>query len=126
MVIHPGQLSVIEVGFDCIIGTLPFERENPQPILLTLSISLDFSRAAENDDLTHSVDYASLTEDVKNFITLSQFQLLETLVYRTALFILEKHPSILSAEVKVIKPQAIPNAIGSCASIRIDSSLHVN
>ncbi|HQB65953.1 MAG TPA: dihydroneopterin aldolase [Fibrobacteraceae bacterium] len=122
MVIYPGQLSVIEVGFDCIIGTLPFERENPQPIFLTISIHLDFSLAAENDDLSHSVDYSSLIENVKSFILLSQFQLLETLVYRTALFILEKHPSILSTEVKVVKPKAIPNAVGASASIRIDAS----
>ncbi len=122
MVVYPGQLSVLEVGFDCIIGTLPFERENPQPISLTISIHLNFSVAAENDDLSHSIDYAFLTEEVKNFILLSQFQLLETLVYRTALFILEKHPSILSTEVKVIKPNAISNALGACASIRMDAS----
>ena len=122
MVVYPGQLSVLEVGFDCIIGTLPFERENPQPISLTISIHLDFSAAAENDDLSHSIDYAFLTEDVKSFILLSQFQLLETLVYRTALFILEKHPPILSTEVKAIKPKAIPNALGASASIRMDAS----
>lgn len=123
MVVYPGQLSVLEVGFDCIIGTLPFERENPQPISLTIAIHLDFTTAAENDDLSHSIDYAFLTEEVKNFVLLSQFQLLETLVYRTALFILEKHPSILSTEVKVIKPRAIPNALGASASIRMDASL---
>lgn len=122
MVIHPGKIFIIDAGFKCIIGTLPFERETPQPISLSISIWLDFSAAADNEDLAHSIDYAALTEAVKNFVQLSQFQLIETLVYRTALFILQKHPSIQSTEVQVIKPLAIPGAKGASASIRIDAA----
>lgn len=119
MVTELGKISLRDLTFDCIIGTLPYERENEQPIVLNVSLWLDFTLAARNEDLAHSIDYAQLAEDLKGFIRLSCFQLEETLVVRCAEFILENHPKAQAVEVSVRKPCAIPGCAGAESSIKI-------
>lgn len=119
MVIEAGKISIKDLEFNCIIGTLPYERENEQPIIINVSIWLDFALAAHNEDLIHSIDYAQLAEDIQKFIRLSCFQLEETLVISTAKHILENYPKVLMAEVSVCKPQAINNCKGAESTIRI-------
>ena len=78
MVVETGKISLKDLTFDCIIGTLPFEREKEQPIVLNISIWLDFTQAARNDDLVHSIDYAQLSDNLKEFIRGAKFQPLTT------------------------------------------------
>ena len=119
MVIETGKISLKDIQFNCILGTLPYEREQEQPVVVNVSIWLDFTLAAQNDDLIHSIDYAQLSQDVQNFICMSRFQLEETLVLETAKYILANHPNAQMAEVSVRKPQAIPNCAGAESSIRV-------
>ena len=119
MVIEAGKISLKDLQFDCIIGTLPYERENEQPIVLNVSIWLDFALAARNEDLAHSIDYAQLAEELQSFIRLSQFQLEETLVVQTAKHILDNYPKTMMVEVSVCKPKAIPGCAGAESSIHI-------
>ena len=119
MVIETGKISLKDLQFNCIIGTLPYERENEQPVVLNVSIWLDFAQAARNEDLAHSIDYAQLADDIQTFIRLSQFQLEETLVVETGKHILNNYPKALMVEVSVRKPDAIPGCAGAESSIRI-------
>lgn len=119
MVIEAGKISLKDIKFCCILGTLPSERVKEQPVILNVSVWLDFSLAAQNDDLVHSIDYARLSEDLKKFIRDSQFQLEETLVLETAKHILANYPKAQMAEVSISKPQAIPDCAGAESSIRI-------
>ena len=119
MVVESGKISLKDLKFDCIIGTLPFEREKEQPIVLNVSIWLDFTQAARNDDLVHSIDYAQLSENLKGFIRGAKFQLEETLVLETAKYILGYYPKALAAEVSVSKPNAIPDCAGAASSIHV-------
>lgn len=86
---------------------------------MNVSIWLDFTQAARNDDLIHSIDYAQLSENLKGFIRGARFQLEETLVLETAKYILSNYPKALAAEVSVSKPNAIPNCAGAASSIRV-------
>ena len=119
MVITPGKITLKDLEFNCIIGTLPYERENEQPIVLNVSIVVDFTQAARNEDLAHSIDYAQLAEDLQQFIRLSCFQLEETLVVETAKYILDHYPKALEAEVRVCKPCAIAGCAGAESSVII-------
>ena len=119
MVIETGKISLKDIQFNCILGTLPYERENEQPVVLNVSVWLDFTLAAQNDDLVHSIDYAQLAQDLQEFIRMAQFQLEETLVLETAKHILENYPKAQIAEVSIRKPQAIPNSAGAESSIRV-------
>lgn len=119
MVTEPGKITLKDLEFNCIIGTLPYERENEQPIILNVSIWVDFALAARNEDLAHSIDYVQLADDLQRFIRLSCFQLEETLVVSTAKHILENYSKVLMAEVSVCKPLAIKNSKGAESSIRL-------
>ena len=120
MVVHPGKIEIKNLGFECILGTLSFERITPQPILVNVNLEYDFSEAAASDDLKFAVNYAALSLAVRNFISEKQFQLIESLVYETARFVLESNNRILSVEVAVEKPEAIPMAEAAKASIRLE------
>lgn len=119
MVTELGKISLRDLTFDCIIGTLPYERENEQPIVLNVTVWSDFTLAARNEDLAHSIDYAQLAEDLKGFIRLSCFQLEETLVVETAKYILDHYPKAEAAEVSVSKPMAIPNCKGAVSTVKV-------
>ncbi|MCF0216759.1 MAG: dihydroneopterin aldolase [Fibrobacteraceae bacterium] len=119
MIFGPGKISIEDLRFDCILGTLPFEREVEQAVVLNVSIWLDFMEAARNEDLAHSVDYAQLSDDLIYFIRESKFNLEETLVVETAKYILSNYPKALSAEVTISKPGAIPNAKAATSTIRL-------
>ena len=114
-----GQIRLKDIQFDCIVGILPYERVNEQPIILNLTLWLDFAKAAETEDLNESIDYAKLAEELKAFIRLSSFKLVETLVVKTAEYVLENYPKANAVEVSVIKPKAVPGCLGSEASVRI-------
>lgn len=119
MVVEPGKITLKDLAFDCIIGTLPFEREKEQPVVLNASVWLDFTPAARNDDLVHSIDYAQLAQNLKEFIRNAKFQLEETLVLETARFILKNYPKAQAAEVSVSKPKAIPGCAGAESSVLV-------
>lgn len=119
MVIEAGKISLRDFTFDCIIGTLPFERIQEQSVVLNVSLWFDFTLAARNEDLAHSIDYAQLAEDLKGFIRRSCFQLEETLVVETSKYILNHYPKAQMVEVSIRKPQAIPGCAGAESTIRI-------
>ena len=119
MVVETGKISLNDLRFDCILGTLPSERETEQPVILNVSVWLDFTPAGRNDDLVHSIDYAQLAQNLKEFIRNARFQLEETLVLETAKYILKNYPKAQAAEVSVVKPNAIPDCAGAESSIRI-------
>ena len=48
-----------------IIGVNDWERENPQEILINITIFIDTCRAAETDDLADCVDYSALAQKVQ-------------------------------------------------------------
>ena len=75
MVAETGKITIRDLEFNCIIGTLPYERENVQPVVMNISVWLDFTLAARNEDLAHSIDYVQLADDVQDFVCRSSFQL---------------------------------------------------
>ena len=119
MVVETGKISIRDLEFSCIIGTLPFERENEQPVVMNISVWLDFTLAARNEDLAHSIDYVQLADDVQDFVCKSRFQLEETLVVETAKHILNHYPKTVAAEDSVRKPLAIPQSAGAESSIKV-------
>lgn len=69
------RLNGIEV--ECIIGTLPQEREFEQKIIVNLELEMDMSSAAESDDLLDTVDYVELVDNVREALGEARCHLLE-------------------------------------------------
>ncbi len=87
-------------------GVLEEEKRLGQKFIVTIELSLDFHKAAENDDLEYTVNYASLCEDVEEFLKKQSFDLIETAAYRLGIFILEKYTLPEKVKVCIKKPSA--------------------
>ena len=86
-------------------GLLPEERRDGQQFLADVVVHLDTRRAAARDDLSHSVDYGHLAEEVHAVLGGDPVDLIETLAERVAATVMA-HPGVLAVDVAVHKPQA--------------------
>src|SRR5512143_2345500 len=75
---------------ECIIGFIEWERRIKQTIVLDIELPTDCARAAENDDVTQTVDYKRVAKRLIAFIEASEFKLVETLAHRAAMIVLEE------------------------------------
>jgi dihydroneopterin aldolase len=111
--IHIENLSV-----SGIIGVYPEERARPQPLVVDLSLSWDFARAAETDDVRHTADYAEVARDIRAFVEAHPFHLLETLARRMAQHLGERYGSA-RLSLRIRKPEAIADADAASVSLTL-------
>ena len=52
---------------DCIIGILPHERENTQPLMISIELECDLKKAGYSGNLDESINYAELADTVKEY-----------------------------------------------------------
>jgi 7,8-dihydroneopterin aldolase/epimerase/oxygenase len=77
-----------ELGVECIIGFLDWERLVKQTVYLDIEVPIDCRRAAASDEVHDTLDYKRLSKVVLAFVGASEFKLVETLADRTAKLIL--------------------------------------
>jgi dihydroneopterin aldolase len=83
----------------------PQEREEGQTFVVDLVLSLDTAPAAASDDLTLTVHYGIVAEEVVAVVQGEPVDLIETLAQRIADQVL-KNDLVEEVEVTVHKPQA--------------------
>lgn len=86
-------------------GVFPFEREEGQEFAVDLALSVDIRRAAASDDLSDTVSYADVADEVVEILEGTPRNLLETVAEEIADAVLA-HPGVVGAEVTIHKPQA--------------------
>lgn len=86
-------------------GVLPEERALGQTFVVDLDLGLDTRPAAEDDDLTKTVHYGVVAEEVVAVVAGEPYRLLETLAQRIADQCL-RHTAVREATVTVHKPHA--------------------
>ncbi|NGN65137.1 dihydroneopterin aldolase [Streptomyces sp. A7024] len=86
-------------------GVFDHERADGQTFVVDLVLSLDTSAAAAADDLTKTVHYGIVAEEVAAIIGGEPVDLIETLAERIAAQCL-KHDPVQQVEVTVHKPDA--------------------
>lgn len=86
-------------------GAYPREREEGQTFIVDLVLGLDTAPAADGDDLTKTVDYGVVAEEVVDVVRGEPVDLIETLAQRIADHCL-KHAVVQEVEVTVHKPEA--------------------
>ncbi|ACV09738.1 2-amino-4-hydroxy-6-hydroxymethyldihydropteridine diphosphokinase [Jonesia denitrificans] len=96
-------------------GVLSSERDNGQTFIVDVTLALDTQVAARTDDLTETVNYALLAEDIHGVITGEPVNLIETLAQKIAETVLS-YAQVSACTVTVHKPQApISVAFGDVA-----------
>jgi dihydroneopterin aldolase len=105
----PDRLSLLGLRYQARHGVHAHEKTDPQPFEVDLVLHAKLADAAERDELSATVDYASLRDLVDAIVTGRSFDLLEALagaIARAALAATD--PAIVGGvEVRVRKPRAL-------------------
>jgi dihydroneopterin aldolase len=86
-------------------GVLEHERRNGQEFVIDVGLDVDVTAAAASDDLTATVDYGVLAEDIAAVVTGEPVDLIETLAQRIADVCL-RDQRVSAVDVAVHKPSA--------------------
>ena len=96
--------------FDAIVGILASEQVAPQPLDLEIGMGLDLEACAASGDLSLSVDYAAVAEQVRFVAQQGRWRLIESLATACARLILapaapqEARAQVQSVRFRVAKP----------------------
>lgn len=79
-----------ELKIDTIIGIFEWERRVKQTVSIDLEMATDIRRAANSDSIEDTLDYKAVAKRLIDFVTHSEFQLVETLAEKSAQLILSE------------------------------------
>ena len=98
-----GVIELRDLRCSAVVGVLEHERATAQPLSFDLDLSRDLERAALNDDLSATTNYADILSRVVTVASEGQFLLLETLAHRVGIDILASDAEIVRVVVAVRK-----------------------
>ena len=75
-------ITIENIAAEAVIGVEEHERMRPTPVTATVTVSYDSSAAEKEDDIARAVDYALLSQTVRETVAGSRCRLLETLAGR--------------------------------------------
>ncbi len=85
-------------------GVYPEENEKGQEYRVSLTLSLDTSKARTSDNLEDTVDYASVVDHIVSEVQNTQFNLLECLGEHLVTHIFSQFSAVQALELNLIKP----------------------
>ena len=78
------QIFLTGLTTDCIIGIWDWERRVKQKVVVDIEMAADIRKAAASDAIQDTLDYKKVAKRLLQFVSESQFQLVETLTERIA------------------------------------------
>jgi dihydroneopterin aldolase len=91
------------------IGFFQWEKEIKQTLVIDVAMAWDITKAAINDELAKTLDYAEISTAIETFANNNPVDLLETLAERMAAFLMTQY-HIPWLQLKIGKPGAVHNA----------------
>jgi 7,8-dihydroneopterin aldolase/epimerase/oxygenase len=101
----PDRIAVRGIRAHAHHGVYAFERDRGQAFRVDAVLELDTSAAAAGDDLSRTVNYADLAQELRAVLAGEPVKLLETLAQRLADVCLA-HDEVDAVEITVHKPEA--------------------
>jgi len=86
-------------------GVFDFERREGQPFVVDAVLYLDFTEAAQSDDVRDTAHYGEVAQRITEWISGEPLNLIEALAVRIADSLLAEFP-LQAVEITVHKPQA--------------------
>lgn len=119
----PGTDTIFlhDLRVDTVVGIWDWERKIRQTVSIDLEMGADVARAAKNDDIENTLNYKLVAKRVQQFVSDSEYQLVETLAEKIAEITLQEF-EIPWIQVRVSKPGAIRNAKNVGVLIRREKS----
>ena len=91
----PAAVDIIflhDLRIETTIGIYDWERRIRQTVTLDLEMATDAARAAASDRIEDALDYKAIAKRVIEFVSGSEFRLVETLADRVAALVREEFP----------------------------------
>jgi 7,8-dihydroneopterin aldolase/epimerase/oxygenase len=105
------QVFINGLAVESVIGVYDWERVAPQRLIIDLEMGWDMHRAATDDDLSATLDYAAISQRIAAFASDSGFALVETFADRLAALIMTEF-GVPWLRLRLTKPGAVPQARG--------------
>lgn len=118
---HPDTIFLSDLRIETIVGIWDWERKIRQTVSVDLELGADIRRAAKSDDIEDTLNYKKVAKRVQQFVSESEFQLVETMAEKIAETILAEF-DVPWLRVRVNKPGAIRGARDVGVLIRREKS----
>lgn len=102
-------IEVIDLEVPTRIGITPEERSNPQPLFIDLALAVDTRIAGKSDDLKDTIDYQTLSDEIRSLGSSTEYHLVERFAEDVAQLCLQ-NDFVNSVSLHVKKPEALPAA----------------
>lgn len=102
-------LYIRNLKVDAVVGIFSWEKRIRQPLHLDLEIALDIRKAAATDDIQYALDYKTVSTRLTQFISQSEWHLIETLAEKIAALLMEEF-GVTWLRLRLSKPAALPAA----------------
>ena len=103
---HPDTIFLYDLRVETIVGIWEWERRIRQTVAIDLEMGADIAKAAATDHIDDTLNYKEVAKRVQQFVSESEFQLVETLAEKIAEIILTEF-DVPWVDVRVNKPGAI-------------------
>ena len=105
-------------------GVFPEENKLGQTFIVSASLYVDTIKAAQNDDLSQSVNYGEVCQFIKRWMDAHTVKLIETVADTLAREILRAFPLIKRIELEVKKPNAPVPLPFDYVSVTVERAWH--
>lgn len=95
---------------DTVIGVYDWEKQFKQPLFFDLEMLTDIRASAASDDLSLTLNYKAISDEVIDWVETHTFELIETLAEKLSQELLAHHRGIQQLTLTVKKPQAVGQA----------------
>lgn len=89
-----------------LVGVQEWEKDMPQDVVINVEMECDVGRAAQTDELSHTVDYKKLKRRIMQLVESRRYNLIETLAHDVLRAAMEDS-RVSRALVEVDKPNAL-------------------
>ncbi|MDM3870231.1 dihydroneopterin aldolase [Porticoccus sp. W117] len=100
---------ISDLRIDTVIGIYDWERQVRQTVVLDLEMAWDIAQAATSDDIQYTLNYKAVSDRLIEFVSASEFQLLETMAEQICQIILNEF-SVPRVKLRLGKPGAVAGA----------------
>jgi len=100
------KVFIEALEIECVIGIYDWERKIRQPVVLDIEMAFDNRKPAATDDIADTLDYKAVSKRLIQFVSESDFGLVESLAERCAAIILEEF-DVGHVRLKLAKPGAV-------------------
>jgi dihydroneopterin aldolase len=94
---------------EALIGIYDWERRIRQPLVFDVEMSFDNRKPAATDDIADTLNYKDVSKRLIDFVSQSDFQLVETLAERCVEIVLREF-DVAHVRLKLSKPGAVRGA----------------